>query len=113
MKHVSKTAEVNSSHLLLVIESVSKQLSAIEMTGTELHRGNEIIAASSLIYCLQHNMVPPRSAAARLHAKPNEEGDAWLVITPRASRKSSQTFGEYNSPDRAWMAAAMLAQKEL
>jgi hypothetical protein len=43
VKHASVTAGVNSSHLLEVIESLAKQLSAIEMTGTDPSRADEII----------------------------------------------------------------------
>ena len=49
---------------------------------------------------------------AGFQVTPNEKGNAWLVITPRASRRPSQTLGDYASADRAWSAAAMLAQQE-
>jgi Cdc6-like AAA superfamily ATPase len=42
VKHVSVTSGVNSSHLLAVIESVDKQLSAIDVADTEPRRGDEI-----------------------------------------------------------------------
>jgi hypothetical protein len=48
---------------------------------------------------------------AGFQVTPNEEGNAWLVITPRASRRPSQTLGDFTSPERAWMAAALLAQQ--
>jgi len=64
-------------------------------------------------------MSKPDSASLILNAQragfqvtPNEEGDAWLVITPRASRKPSQTLGDYKTAERAWMAAALLSQQQ-
>jgi Holliday junction resolvasome RuvABC ATP-dependent DNA helicase subunit len=44
VKHVSVTSGVNSSHLLAVIESVAKQLCAIDVTHTDPRRGDEIMS---------------------------------------------------------------------
>jgi len=44
VKHVSVTSGVNSSHLLAVIESVAKQLYAIDVTDTDPRRGDEIMS---------------------------------------------------------------------
>lgn len=40
----------------------------------------------------------------------DDAGD-WWVTTPARPRRPSETLGSYKTSERAWMAAAMLAQE--
>jgi hypothetical protein len=41
-----------------------------------------------------------------------EDYGGWLVITPSAPRRPSQTLGAYKTAERAWMGAALLASQD-
>jgi hypothetical protein len=42
---------------------------------------------------------------------PNEDGTGWLMHVPARPRYPANTQGDFKTSDRAWMAAASLAQE--